>query len=99
MSWGKTYIHTLLIALDQFAAAVFFDRADVTISSLCRVVQLADAGYLTWQAKLATTKFATWQISVLRVLARWLDYIQTNHCELARQSDLARNASSLSLLA
>jgi hypothetical protein len=99
MAWEKTYVHTLLIAIDSLAAAIFFNRADVTISSLCRVVQLADAGYLTWQARLTATKFAAWQISVLRVLARWLDDIQTNHCELARQSDLARDASSLTLLA
>ena len=98
MSWSRTYVHTLLIAIDQFAAAVFFNRADVTISSLCRVVQLADSGDAVWTARLAATKFARWQIAILRVLAAGLEKIQTSHCELARQSDLSRDCTSTTLL-
>jgi hypothetical protein len=93
-----TYFHTVAIALDQFAAAIFFNRADVTISSLCRVVQLADSGMTPWPAHLASTKFSAAQIGFLRQLAKVLNKIQTNHCELARQADLARDDSSTQLL-
>lgn len=33
---GSTYLDTLAVALDQFAAAAFFNRQDMTISAISR---------------------------------------------------------------
>jgi hypothetical protein len=35
MSWSNTYSHTLAIAVDMFTASIFWNDADVTVSSLC----------------------------------------------------------------
>lgn len=35
MSWSGTYSHTLAIAVDMATASIFWNRADVTVSSLC----------------------------------------------------------------
>jgi len=89
MSFAGTYAHSVLIGLDDLGAGVFFNRNDITISSLCRLSQLGQLGPL---------KLAAWQIVFLKILAPTLDRIQPNHCELARQGDIARAQSMIALL-
>lgn len=98
MSWGNTYSHTVLISLDQLAAAVFFGRNEVCVSSLCRLVQNADAGIGDFPARLASLNLKPWQLKFLRWLAPKLDDIEPAHCELSRQGDLARAESTKTLL-
>ena len=98
MSWDGTYSHSVLIGLDQFAAAVIFNRNDVTVSALCRVMQLADAGAPEFNARLDGLKLSHWQIWLLRKLAIALDRLQPGHCESARIADLVRAQSCWWLL-
>jgi hypothetical protein len=98
MSWDKTYSHNVLIGVDQLAAAVFFNRNDLTVSALCRIVQLSDSGDAKFQAALDSMKLARWQIGFLRKLAPVLDWIQAGHCELARLGDIGRARSTAALL-
>jgi hypothetical protein len=86
MSWDKTYTHTLLIALDQFAAAVIFNRPDLTISTMCWMVMTGN------DAKL---KLDAWQRWILVKLGPILDKIQTNHCEKAKNGDRHRAWATL----
>lgn len=88
----------MLVALDSFAAAVFFNRPDLTISALCRVVQLAPTS-AEWRWRVnQVLKFNRWQVAVLRVIGWALNSTFNNHCEAARLSDLARAASTIKLL-
>lgn len=99
MSFPRTYIHTVLVALDSFLSALLFNRADCTISALCRVVQLADAQAPGWQWKVdRVLKLWPWQAWVLRVIGRGLNLTFAGHCEAARLSDLLRAGSTLKLL-
>lgn len=100
MSWDKSYVHTLAYSLDIGCACVFWNTPDVTVSGMCRVVQLSDAdgGNGLWGSHLESLKLWKWQVSVLRWLAPILDKIQANHCEGARQADLARAARITALL-
>lgn len=90
MSWGKTYSHTLAIAVDDLAAAVLFNEPDLTVSSLCRLAQLG---------RLAPLKLSAWQVRLLTWLAPRLDRLQAHHCELARLADLERGRRMATLLA
>jgi hypothetical protein len=90
MSWGQTYSFTVAIALDLLAAAVFFNTTDICVSSLCRLVQLRDAGQLTTPQESVLAKLAPWQIRSLRVIAAGLEKIQPGHCRLSLASDVAR---------
>ena len=97
--FAKTYLHNILVALDSFCAAIFFNRPDLTISSLCRVVQLSDAQEEGWQWKVERVlKLARWQVWVLRVIGKALNLTFKNHCEAARISDLMRAGSTIQLL-
>ncbi len=89
MSWSATYSHTLAIAFDDLAAAVLFNRDDLTVSSLCRLAQLD---------RLAPLKLCAWQVAVLKRLASILDRIQAHHCERARLGDIARGNAMAALL-
>lgn len=89
MSWDKTYSHTLLIALDQFAAAVIFNRPDLTISAMCWMVSSGHAESL---------KLYGWQRAFLAGLAPVLDRIQAQHCLKAAFGDWDRSISTLSSL-
>lgn len=89
MAWNKTYTHTLLIGLDQFAAAVIFNRPDLTISTLCYLVMAGQA----WDVKLSR-----WQIWLLSRLGPALDWIQAGHCKQAKAGDVARAQSTLQAL-
>lgn len=98
MAWTGTWSNRVLIALDQLAAAIFFNRDDVCVSSLCRVVQNADAGVRDFPARLASLKLKPWQIDFLRWLAPKLDKMEPGHCEKSLQSDIARADATKALL-
>jgi hypothetical protein len=99
MSWSRTYTHTLAIAVDMTTASIFWNQEDVTVSTLCRLVQLADAGVDDFLVRLAALELSAAQIDFLRWLAPRLDRLQANHCELARQADAARAAKTIRLTA
>lgn len=44
MSWSGTYTHTLAIAADMGTASIFWNREDVTVSSLCGLELRKPAG-------------------------------------------------------
>jgi hypothetical protein len=97
VTFDNTYVHNLLYGLDIYGAILIFNQRDVTISSLCRLVQLYDfAPGLVPQ--FPGLKLWKWQIAVLRALGPILDKIQTSHCEGARQADIARANRVLALL-
>ncbi len=98
MAWTRTYLHNVLVGLDAWGAAVFFNRNDVTISTMCRIVQLYDAKDADAVAVVTHMNLHDWQIGVLRRLAVGLNEIQPNHCELARQGDIERAQRILALL-
>lgn len=86
MSWGRTYSHTVLIAVDQFAAAIVFNRPDLTISSMCWMVMSGND---------CTLKLSTWQRWILVKLGPVLNRIQANHCLDAAVGDYQRAARTL----
>lgn len=92
MSWDKTYTHTLALALDRAAAAVFFNEPDITISSLCWVVR---SGSVTANAAL---KLYGWQAFALRAIGRALEYFWPGHCARARTGDIDTSTRSRALL-
>lgn len=99
MSFDRTYLHTVLIGLDDFGAALFLNRNDCTISTACDLVRKMYAGnraardlvYLTFS-------FRNWQIRALRVIGAALERIQPGHCNAARLADIARGRSAVALL-
>lgn len=89
MSWDGTYSHTVLIAVDQFAAAITFNRPDLTVSTMCWMVMTGNDSDL---------KLSTWQRWILVKLGTVLNRIQTNHCLEAAYGDIARAKSTLTAL-
>ncbi len=85
----KTYLHGLLVSIDEFGAAVLFNRIDTTISSLCRLAQLG---------LLERVKANRWQAWMLTKLAPILDRIRASHCEKARVADIERAQSTIAIL-
>lgn len=114
MSFQRTYLHTALVALDDFGAAVFFNRDDVTISSLCGLVRRFDvkrsatsanpgvsAQALSQSAANALLRLMglrDWQISALRVIGAGLELIRSGHCERAIAADIQRSQQAVTLL-
>jgi hypothetical protein len=106
VSWSGTFSHTVLYAVDVLFGTLFWSVPDITISALCDVVALADAqvagpapGDLhDWPARLGSLKLWGWQIGLLRFIGPWLNRIQTDHMELARQADIERARRILDLL-
>jgi hypothetical protein len=98
MSWPNTYVHNVLIALDCLGAALLFNHNDITISSMCRLVQLADskADKAAWQ--LAALKLSSWQVTLLRWIAAFLEDLQKGHCAKAVEGDMQRAKSIQQLL-
>lgn len=90
MSWDRTYSHNVLIALDSFAAALVFNRPDLTISTMCDMVRNPMGRHVL--------KLSTWQLWSLQRLGPILDWIQKGHCKLARQGDIDRANSTLESL-
>lgn len=81
MSWDKTYPHTVLIAVDQFAAAVIFNRPDLTVSTMCWMVRSGND---------ASLKLAGWQRLSLTLIGDGLEKFWPGHCASASQGDLDR---------
>lgn len=87
MSWDQTYSHTFLIALDEWGAAVFFNRLNFTISTMCRLVR---------DGQDAPLKLNRWQ----RAFLKWLEpRLSESHCAAALQADLERLKTGVILLA
>lgn len=99
MSFDRTYLHTVLIGLDDFGAALFLNRNDCTISTACDLVRKMDAGNkaardIVW----LTFAFKRWQITALRAIGAGLERIQPGHCNAARLADIARGRSAAVVL-
>lgn len=100
MSFQRSYVHTVLVAIDQTAAAVLFNRDDVTISSLCGLVRRMDAGNHTADFTLhVALQLRPWQIGFLRFTGMALEKFWPGHCEGAISSDVARGARAQAILA
>lgn len=97
MAWDRTYSHNMLLALDMWGAAVFWNRPDITISSMCGLVMLADQ-HAEWRPNVEGLKLYRWQIAVLRFLGPILNRIQANHCQLAIYADIQRAQQLMSTL-
>lgn len=91
-------VKDVLIAIDDSGAALFWNQNDITISALCRVVQLADSGNQEFKDRLYALALWDWQVKILRELAPKLDALEPNHCELARQNDIKRAERIVRLL-
>lgn len=86
MSEAGTYSHTVLLALDYWAAAVFFGRFGLSISTMAGLVRDDLHGPLGLQG---------WQVAFLR----WLEPRLSNaHCEAAKAGDVGRLKTGLLLL-
>lgn len=78
MSFQGSYAHEFLLALDLWAAAVFFNRAGITISTMAGLVRDGKDGPL---------KLWAWQ----RAFLAWLEPKLSNaHCERAKAADRDR---------
>lgn len=80
-----TYALNLAIAVDILTASIFWNKEDVCVSSLCGLQLRRKA------AGLGT-------IWLLYRLGLLLNNIQSNHCELSIQSDIARANAVIRLL-
>jgi len=101
MAWGGTYAYRVLIGLDRLGAALLFNRNDITISTLCGLVQLADSARPDRKhAFRLVLSFGLHplQLWLLRQLSYVLDKIQRNHCQLAIEGDLQTAHSIASML-
>lgn len=93
------YWLTLLLALDRWGAAVFFNRPDLTISTLCwmalTVEGIASGALPTAAEKMIALKMYNdvrpyhWQDWSLLCIGKCLEFIQPGHCSKARLDDLA----------
>lgn len=101
MAWGGTYAYRVLIGLDRLGAALLFNRNDITISTLCGLVQLADSARPDRRkAFRLVLSFGLHpvQLWLLRQLTYVLDKIQHNHCQLAISGDVQTAKSIVSML-
>ena len=106
MSWDRTYSHTLAIAVDQLAAAVIFNRADLTISALCWItLAAASPGVASVPydehavSALRALELSVWQHWLLGQIGRnFLERFWPGHCVQARAGDLARGRSAIAAL-
>lgn len=89
MAWDKTYSHNVLIAADQFGAAVLFNRPDLTISTMC---------WMVMEGQDASLKLNAVQRGFLNWLGPKLNKIQADHCATARQGDIDRARLTLAAL-
>jgi hypothetical protein len=84
-----TYVKTLALALDYWSASVFFNQKDITISSLCWMLD---------QGKEAPLKLSRCQRWALSKIGPWLDRHWPNHRARARYSDITRLKNALDML-
>jgi hypothetical protein len=93
----NTYIYTILLGLDRFAAAILFNRADITISALCWVVRYAPTDPIAAIAY-DKLKFNRWQVWFLIHCAAMLEWMSAGHCARARETDVDTAADTRDLL-
>ncbi len=98
MSFSQTYLHTVLVAIDDLGASVLFDLDDTTISALCGVQRRSDAGDAQATGALATLGLRPWQHAFLRAVGRLLEWIRPGHCERAIGADILRGQAMVALL-
>ena len=98
MAWTRTYLHTLAVAIDDAAAAVLFNRDDVTISSLCGLYRRSRAGDARAAAVLAAMGLKGWQRTFLRLVGDGLERILPGHCARAIAADILRGQAMVALL-
>lgn len=113
MSWGRTYSHNVLIGFDSLIACIVFNRSDLTVSTLCRLKQAFEEymampfGVRSFPRWAPTLELAGryknlglhhWQDRLLGWLYPLLNWMQKDHCELARLGDLERADSMDTLL-
>lgn len=110
MSWNRTYSHTLALGVDRFAAAVVFNQADITVSSLCWIVRKYDTvmtkpvgSALTPLDLSALSAFKMmnlygWQVETLRWLGIGLEACFAGHCAAARDGDISTSERARILL-
>lgn len=99
MSFQHTYLHTICVGLDDFWAGVLFNRDDTTISSLCGLVRRMDRGdRAARNAILIALLMRAWQINLLRVIGRALEFVRPGHCEAAIAADIERAGRTHALL-
>lgn len=100
MSFRRTYVHTVLVAIDQTGAAVLFNRDDITISSLCGLTRRMDKGDKVARNLIYLgLALRDWQIGFCRITGRALEWLSPGHCEGAIASDIQRGRSALTILA
>lgn len=92
-----SYLYVVLLGLDRFAAAIFFNHPDVTISALCWVVRYAPTDPIALAA-LAKLKINRFQAGFLLHCAAVLEWIQNGHCAQARQTDIETATNTRDLL-
>jgi hypothetical protein len=98
MGFANTYLHSVLIGLDDFGAALLFNRNDVTISAMCRVVQLVDRKDPAAEAVLQRLALYPAQVFFLRWVGRGLTLIKRHHCAKALVADMQRASAIQALL-
>jgi hypothetical protein len=100
------YWLALLLALNRFAAVLFFNCPDMCVSSLCWValVQIRWPSYCIDSADvliatdaLAVLKLSTWQLRVLAQLGRWLEHARPGHCRQSARDDGVQAARTYTL--
>ncbi len=67
MTMFKRYLHSILLALDQFANAIAFGDRDETISSRLGKIKAAHKGQIPWKHPLA------------KIIDRGLEWIDPGH--------------------
>lgn len=92
------YWLTLLLALDRWGAAVFFNRADLTISTLCWMALNVQVWMERAQVWTEATGIALgmlrdvhpyrWQYWLLVGIGHCLEFIKPGHCAKARLDEL-----------
>lgn len=85
MSFSGTYLHTVLVGLDDFGASVLFNEPDLTISSMCGLLHRADL-----DKEDAVLGLHPWQRGLLRAIRAGLEAVRPGHCERAIAADEAR---------
>ncbi len=100
----KSYLHTFLLGLDRFGAALFFNQPDMTISSLAWVVRTfrnANANNLEHDVAaraINIVKPGSFQYAALVEIGDFLEHFWPGHCEGARQGDVDTAARTIVLL-
>jgi hypothetical protein len=93
----QPYWLVFLVGLDRLGAAVFFNRPDLTISTLCWIVRYA-ASDIRAATALKSLNLYQWQRAILGWLGDGLEWLQPGHCIQARAFDLWTAQSITGLL-